>query len=295
MQFHGLWHDADVEAQRAYAWLSRPPIEPAIGEAHYRRAELHRLRGDHAGAEQDYRDASQWGRRPDPGLALLRLAQGDGGAASASIHRALDEADGVNRARLLEPFVEIMLATGDLDAARAAGDELADIADRSGAVLLLAMAARAEGQIRLAHGDARGALAALRQAGTLWQDLDAPYESARVRVQVGLACRGLRDSDSADLEFDAARRVFAQLGAAPDLAHLDGLFVMTASERVGGLSPREIEVLRLVAAGKTNRAIAEELTLSERTVDRHVSNIYTKLDVTTRAAATAWAYEHGLV
>src|SRR6185436_7195875 len=164
----GQWLDADKEAQRAHAWLSRPPVEPAIGEAHYRRAELHRLRGDGAAAEEDYREASRWGRSPDPGLALLRLAQGDGAAAAASIRRALDEAIGMNRARLLEPFVEIMLETGDIEAATTAAGELAAVADRSGAPLLIALAARADGEVRLAAGDARAALPVLRQAEVRW-------------------------------------------------------------------------------------------------------------------------------
>jgi DNA-binding CsgD family transcriptional regulator len=294
MEFHGRWRDADREAQRAYAWLSRPPIEPAIGEAHYRRAELHRLRGDHAAAEVEYREASRWGRRPDPGLALLRLAQGDSTTAAASIRRALDDVGGVPRARQLEPFVEIMLAIGDLGDARTATDELAAIADRSGAALLLALAARAEGAVRLAGGDARGALTVLREAATRWQELDAPYESARVRVQIGRACRALGDGDGAELEFDAARRVFAELGAAPDLDRLDHLVDAGAPMIPGGLTGRELEVLRLVALGRTNREIAAELGISDRTVDRHVSNVYGKLDVSSRAAATAFAYEHGL-
>jgi DNA-binding NarL/FixJ family response regulator len=294
MEFHGLWRDADREAQRAEAWLSRPPIEPAVGEAHYRRAELHRLRGKHADAEQEYRKASQWGRRPDPGLALLRLAAGDGTAAAASIRRALDETEGMARARLLAPFVEIMLATGDVAAARSATTELAVLADRSGAALLLALAAKAGGEVRLAEGDAREALTALRQAAARWQELDAPYESARVRVGIGRACLVMGDGDAAELEFDAARRAFAALGAAPDLARLDRLAGEAAADRPGRLTEREIEILRLLATGMTNRSIATGLTISERTVDRHVSNIYTKLDVNTRAAATAWAYEHDL-
>jgi DNA-binding CsgD family transcriptional regulator len=294
MQFHGLWQEADEEVQRARAWLSRPPPEPALGEALYRQAELHRLRGDAASAERDYREASQWGRRPEPGLALLRLAQGDGDAATASIRRALDEADDLSRMRLLDPFVEIMLATGDLEAARTGAGDLGRLAKRSGAVLLLAMAARSEGAVRLAGGDARGALLALREAAGHWQGLDAPYESARVRVVIGLACRALGDGDMADLELEAARRVFNDLGAAPDLARVDRLLGMAVA-RPAGLTGREVEVLRFVAQGLTNRAIAETLTISERTVDRHVSNIYAKLDVSTRAGATAYAYEHDLV
>jgi DNA-binding CsgD family transcriptional regulator len=295
MRFHGLWQDAISEARRAHDWLSQPPIEPALGEAHYQQAELHRLRGEDADAEVDYREASRWGRRPDPGLALLRLAQGDGESAAAMIRRAIDEADATTRPKLLEPFVEIMLASGDVDAARAAADELRGLADRSGAALLVAMAVRSAGAVQLAVGDARAGLTSSRRAWALWQGLDAPYESARVRVQIGLACRALGDDDTALLELEEARRVFSDLGAGPDLARVQRLLRTADAQRPGGMSPREVEVLRLIAGGKTNRAIAAELVISERTVDRHVSNIFTKLDVSTRAAATAYAYQHDLV
>jgi DNA-binding CsgD family transcriptional regulator len=295
MQFHGLWQEADSETQRAREWMARPPIEPAMGEAHYQQAELHRLRGDQAEAEREYREASRWGRRPDPGLALLRLAQGDSETAAATIRRALDEADALTRPRLLEPSVEILLARGEVGAARAAAEELAGLAGRSGATLLQALAAAADGTVRLAEGDARGALASLRRAWTLWQELDAPYESARTRVQVGLACRALGDDESAQLELSEARRVFGDLGAASDLARVDRLLWSAGDSRPGGLSPREMEVLRLVAAGRSNREIAAELVISERTVDRHVSNIFTKLGVSSRSAATAYAYAHKVV
>ena len=294
MQFHGLWQDAITEARRAEDWMSRPPIEPAIGEAHYQQAELHRLRGDDAAAERDYRAASKWGRRPDPGLALLRLAQGDADAAAASIRRALDEADEFSRPRLLGPCVEIMLAAGDVAAARSATDELATLADRFDANLPRAIATRAEGAVRLAEGDARGSIAVLRRAWDLWLDLDAPYESARVRIHIGMACRAIGDSDGAEMELAAARTVFADLGALRDVARVDDLIARAEALRGSGLSPREIEVLGLVADGRTNRDIATELVISERTVDRHVSNIFSKLGVSSRSAATAYAYEHRL-
>jgi DNA-binding CsgD family transcriptional regulator len=295
MQFHGLWQDAVAEAGRAADWLSRPPPEPAIGEAHYQQAELHRLRGEDEEAEQDYRAASQWGRRPDPGLALLRLAQGDTDAAAASIRRAVDEADEFSRPRLLEPYVEIMLAARDVAAARAAADDLAALADRFDATLPRAIASRAAGSVQLAEGDARGALVTLRRAWELWLDLEAPYESARVRVQIAMACRAVGDADTADLELAAARAVFGDLGAVRDVARVDELVVRAAAVKGSGLSRREIEVLRLLANGRTNREIATGLGISERTVDRHVSNIFAKLDVSTRSAATAYAYEHRLV
>jgi ATP/maltotriose-dependent transcriptional regulator MalT len=185
------------------------------------------------------------------------------------------------------------LAAGDVAAARDAADRLSEIAAGLDAPLLRAMAARTDGTVRLAEGDVEGALAVLRRAWEAWRELDAPYEAARVRVRTAQACRALGDLDGADVEIAAARDVFERLGAAPDLA---GLETGTNEPALpGGLSAREAEVLRLVAGGLTNRAIAESLTISERTVDRHVSNIFTKLDVSTRAAATAFAYEHRLV
>jgi ATP/maltotriose-dependent transcriptional regulator MalT len=295
MQFHGRWEEASEEARRAENWMSRPPIEPAIGEAYYQQAELHRLRGDDESAERSYRSASQWGRRPDPGLALLRLGQGDTAAAASSIRRAIDEADEFSRPRLLEACVEIMLGGHDVPAARVAADELTRRAATFEATLPRAIAVRADGSVGLAEGDARAALALLRRAWDLWLELDAPYESARVRIQIALACRSLGDAETADLELGAARAVLAQLGAVRDVAQVDELIARTEAVRDSPLSPREIEVLRLLAHGRTNREIAAELGISERTVDRHVSNLFAKLDVSTRSAATAHAYEHRLV
>jgi DNA-binding CsgD family transcriptional regulator len=281
------------EARRAFDRFLQPSGHPAAGAAAYQLAELHRLRGEAAEAEEAYRRASRWGREPQPGLALLRLAQGQPAAAQAAIRRALEEAvDLPGRARLLPAAAEIALAAGDRAAARAAAGELAEAAGRLDAPLLDATAAAASGAVRLADGDARAALVDLRAAWAAWRELGAPYEAARARVGIGLACRALGDPDSAALELDAARAVFEELGAAPDLAGLERL---TGRAPAGGLTPREVQVLRLVATGKTNRAIAAELLLSERTVDRHVSNIFTKLGVSSRAAATAWAYQHQLV
>jgi DNA-binding CsgD family transcriptional regulator len=295
MQLHGAWPDAVDAARRARERLMRRG-QPAVGAAFYQQGELHRLRGEFAQAEEAYQQASRWGRQPQPGLALLRLAQGQRGAAEAAIRRVADEAqDRVTRSRLLPALVEIMSAAGDADAARAAADELSKIADDLDALLLRAPAAHAQGAVLLLEGDARAALGALRQAWTVWQELEVPYEAARVRVLIGLACRKLGDRDGAEMELDAARRVFQELGAGADLARAQALSGKGAATPAGGLTPRELEVLRLVATGRTNRAIAADLVLSEKTVARHVSNIFRKLGLSSRAAATAYAYEHDLV
>jgi DNA-binding CsgD family transcriptional regulator len=201
----------------------------------------------------------------------------------------------VTRSNLLAAYVEIMLDAHDVAAARARADELSAMAGDLGAPLLGAVAAHAQGAVLLSEGNPPAALDALRQAWTAWQELEAPYEAARVRVLLGLACRELGDQEGAELELDAARWVFQQLGAASDLARVQALSRKPAPKAAGGLTAREVQLLRLVAAGMTNRAIAAELVLSERTVDRHVSNIFTKLGVSSRTAATAYAYEHQLI
>ena len=298
MVLHGAWHDADEEARRARDMLAGPPVNPEIGEALYQQAELERLRGSYRRAEAAYRRAAEHGRRPEPGLALMRVAQGRADVALATIRRALDETtEVIARPRLLGPAVEIMLAAGDTYGARAATDELAALAAASDAPLLRAIALNAEGAVRLAAGDARGALPALREAWETWRDLDVPYEAARVRVLVARACEALGDQEMAAMELDAARRGLEELGAGPDLVRLAerGRRSRGGAATPGGLSGREVEVLRLVAAGRTNREIAAQLVLSERTVDRHVSNIFAKLRVSSRSAATAAAYERGLV
>jgi len=188
-----------------------------------------------------------------------------------------------------------MLAANDVSAARAGADELSAIAASLDAPFMRAVSAHATGAVLLAEHDARAALAALRRAGAAWQELGAPYEAARVRVLIGRSCRELGDEDAAEMELDAARRVFQQLGATPDLARVEALSRKPAAKAASRLTAREVQVLRLVAAGKTNRAIADDLVISDKTVARHVSNIFTKLDLSTRAAATAYAYQHGLV
>jgi DNA-binding CsgD family transcriptional regulator len=292
-QLRGAWTEALESARQACELLAGPPTWDALGSAYYQLAEIQRLRGELEEAEGSYRRASLAGRDPEPGMSLLRLAQGRLDLAVPAIRRALDEAqDPIARSRLLPACVEVLLEADDVGGARAAADELAGIAAQLRAVYLDALAAEASGSVLLAEGDPRAALTTLREAQHSWRDLDAPHRAARVRLLIGLACRALGDGASAELEFEAARGALRDLGARPDLERLARL---AGSPRQGGLSRRESEVLTLVAAGKTNRAIATELFISEKTVARHISNIFTKLGVSSRAQATAYAYRHGIV
>ena len=296
LQLHGAWPQAVEEAKRAGERLVQGADRRVSGAAFYQQAEVYRVLGDFTAADDAYRQASHWGLEPQPGLALLRLAQGRNDAAAAAIRRVLAEtSERFRRGKLLPAQVEIMLAVGDRPAARDAAVELTGISETYDTPTLRAAAGAAHGAVLLAEGDARAAVVALRGAWQMWRELDAPYEAARVRVLVGLGCRALGDEEAAALDLDAARSVFAQLDAAPDLARLKRLDGRRAASSRHGLTMRELQVLGLLAAGKTNHAIASDLVLAEKTVDRHVSNIYTKLGVSSRAAATAYAYRQGLL
>jgi DNA-binding CsgD family transcriptional regulator len=306
MEIGGAWGQALEEVGRVCERRCGDGDPEVFGEACYRKAELLRLRGEVAGAEEAYRLASENGRDPQPGLALLRLAQGQTSSAASAIRRVLSTTTAKwQRARLLPALVEILLAAGDLEEAAGGARELENIARELGTEIPGAMAAHASGAVRLARDDHRGAVEPLSHAFGVWHRVGAPYLAARIRVRLGRAFLALGDRDGAELERGAARKVFEQLGAAADLAALDRTeeYEGTPARAPGsarahaahGLSRRELEVLRLLASGKTNKLIARELFLSERTVDRHVSNIFTKIDVPTRAAATAFAYENKLV
>ena len=295
MQLEGAFADALEEAHRAAERCLQGENPAAAGDAYYRQGEIHRVRGDLEAAEEAYREASRRGREPQPGLALLRLAQGKTDAAATTIRRVVAEtAEAAKRAGFLPAYIEIMLAVDDVDAARGGCLELDSLAEGHGTGALGARAAQARGALALAEGDAASALTSLRRAGEVWRRLKAPLEAARARELAGLACRVLNDDETAALELDAARAAYVELGAASDLARLRSRGEDTAAD-THGLTGREIEVLRHLAAGETNKAIATDLVLSERTVDRHVSNIFAKLGVSSRAAATAYAYEHRLL
>ncbi len=297
MQLQGAWEAALEEARRAGERFVQGVLnERVCGKAFYRQGEVHRLRGERSVAEESYREASRRGFEPQPGLALLRLAEGKRDAAASAMRRVLNEASRAHaRAALLPAYVEIMLAAGDVEEARGACRELENISRAHQSDMLRAMSAQAQGALALFEGESHRALVAFREALRAWQELEVPFEAARVRVLVALACRVTGDEDTAAWELDAARSVFDRLGAVPDVARVDSLRASPLAAAAHGLTQRELQVLRLVAGGATNRSIAAELVLSERTIDRHVSNIFAKLRVSSRAAATAYAYQHDLV
>jgi DNA-binding CsgD family transcriptional regulator len=295
MMLAGNWSAAMAEVRRAEGYTQGTLNERVAGEAAYMRGEVHRLRGELDSAEDAYREASRRGREPQPGLALMRLAQGEGEAAAASLRRALGEAgEPLRRAALLPAYVEIMLAVDDLEEALAGCRDLEHVAERQGSRALAAMADYARAAVDLAHGNARGALAALRHACRAWQELGAPREIARTRRLVGQACAALGDRDTAAMELEAARETFEKLGATPELARLVALGNQRGNQDDYGLTTRELQILRVLATGKSNREIAAALVISDHTVRRHIQNIFVKLGVSSRAAATAFAYRHDL-
>jgi DNA-binding CsgD family transcriptional regulator len=294
LQVHGVWTEALTEAVRACERLTERSRETGVGLAFYQLAEMHRLRGEFAKAEDAYRAASDHGKAPEPGYALLRLGQGQIDLASAAIRRARDEArDRKTKARVLGACVDIFIATGDVPGARAAADELAAIAVELGAPLVAGYSREATGAVLLAESNPQTALAPLRDAVAIWRTLDIPYELARTGALIGLACQALGDRDAAALEFGTALRTFEKLGARPDADRVKGL-ARPEKEASGPLTARETQVLGLLATGRTNRAIAKELRISEKTVARHLANIFIKIGVSTRSEATAYAFRHQL-
>ncbi len=290
----GNWDEAIEEARAAAHRLRDGPGPGTAGPALYELGEVHRLRGAYAAAEEAYREAAQAGYEPQPGLALLRLAQNEVGAAVAALHRVLAESHSeARRALLLSAYVEACVTAGDMGAAREASAELEQIAERWSGRIFTAWAEQARGVTNLAAGDAQGALQHLRAALQEWEELGAPYEVAKVRVSLAAACRSMGDEEGHEMELSRARATFRRLGAGPDLERLEPGEESTR-QAAHGLTPREREVLGWLATGRTNRGIGAVLSISEKTVARHVANIYAKLGLSSRAAATAYAYEHGL-
>jgi DNA-binding CsgD family transcriptional regulator len=295
-QLHGRWGDALENSSQACKEHLADADPAAAAAAAYREGEVRRLRGEQSAAEAAYDQASQLGFEPQPGLALLRLAEGDIKAALASINRVLAESlDPLQRARMLPAAVEILLGSADLPGAATAATELVEIAADHGSPMLEATAKQARGAVLLAEGDALAALASLRQACRVWRQFALTHEEGRARMLIARCCRMLGDDDAAALEVGVARRIFTRLGARPDLADSGSIFAKAPALSTYGLTRRELDVLRLLTTGLTNRAIADELVVAVRTVDTHVSSILTKLGVSSRSAATSFAYRHHLV
>ena len=294
LQAHGDWLRATREVARAMEVFARHP-NPAAGAAHYLTAEMHRVVGELDEAEVAYRAAASYGIDATPGLALLRLAEGRASAAADAARRMLAQTDDpMVRPSALTAAAEILIAVGDVEAAEAAVVELEQVVERSNAALLRGTALRARGALAMAAGDPVGALVRLRGSRRRWIELAMPYEAARTDTVIAAACRAAGDPEAADLADAAAASTFRRLGADPAVAALPLVRpVGPASDTV--LSARECDVLRLVAAGGTNRSIGSDLGLSEHTVARHLQNIFTKIGVSSRAAATAWAYEHDVL
>lgn len=295
MQLQGDWENAMNEIEKAHK-LAGKSMPPAEGEAWYCQGELYRLQGNFSKAETSYRRANQLGWKPQPGLALLKLEGDQPEAAMEAIRQAEQESrDPFKRSEILPAFIEIMLETDRLQDAQNAADELSGLSEKLDTQYLRAVATRARGQVLMKENKPREALNSLLDAWSTLKHMGALYESARTRVLIGLAYRAVDAPDTAELELDAARWMFRRLGAEHDLTKIDMLMRNTDTEEKHGLTPRELEVLCCLATGKTNKEIAQELYISERTVDSHVSNILGKLNLPSRAAATAYAFKHNLL
>lgn len=294
MRIRGEWSAALDEFALAAQRYERVGSPDAAGLAAYEAGEVHRLRGEWAAADAGYQVAADHGYDPQPGLALLWLARGRTDAARAATERLLTESGGpVRRCQVLPAAVEVLVACGSTDRAREASEELAALAAAFGCVGLEATAAQAAGAVELADGDAAGALPYLRKAHQLWARAGAPYDRARVQALMGRALGAVGDTESSRRELEAARAAFRRLDARPAAEEVSR--ALAPPTPPGGLTAREVEVLRLVASGHSNAQIAATLVLSEKTVARHLSNIFGKLDVGSRTAAAAYAFEHGLV
>jgi DNA-binding CsgD family transcriptional regulator len=296
MLLAGLWAPALEEVHRAVARLARPRSHPALGAAYYVRGDLQRLRGEYAEAELAFVAAARYGRQPQPGLALVWLAQGRTAEAASAMRRALAAADDpVSRARLLGPYATVALADGDRDTAGTAAKELSGIARSFSTPFIDATSAQALGTVLLVEGDVPAALLHLRRAWEGWTDLEAPHDAAQARALTGLTFRAAGDEESARSELDAARAELERLGVSVDLIRCVERAVAGFRPTVPGLTPRELQVVRLLATGVTNRAIAAQLVISERTVDTHVGSILRKLSLPSRAAVATYAHQNHLV
>ncbi len=294
--FDGRWREAEVEAGAAIRRLAGGPAAHHAGPAHYQKGELYRLCGEYDAADESYRAASALGFDPQPGLALMRLRQGAGRSAVPAIKRALAAADApTKRMRLLGAAFEIALGQKQVDEARSFHDEMKTLAETYKSEAVTALLVEMQGDLAATEDKPERAIKCYAQSAGLWRDLGCPYRLARVRLRSARTCAALGDVEGAIAEARAASEGFASLGAEPERQDAVTFIRRHAPGRGTILTRRQTEVLGLVALGLTNREIAERLGLSKRTVDRHVSDILTRIDAPTRAAAAAYAVSSGLV
>ena len=296
LQLGGDWQEAFSESERAGEGLKGTTEQTAMSTAAYRRAEIHRLRGEYAKAEAEYRLAGEIKIDPQPGLSLLRLAQGRTDEAVSMIRRAVSTASDLpSKTALLPACIEILIQAGDYEDAATYCAELKSIADTYGTEIMARVSDQCHGALAMAQDDHLNGVAALNRAREFWSAFGAPYLEARARIEVARGLDNLGDKDSAAIELDAAEKLMRELGAAPDL---ETIRAMSRSGQGGTnhtLTKRECEVLSFLAAGSTNREIASELGLSPKTVNRHVENIFDKLGVSSRAAAVATGLKLGAI
>ena len=291
LRLAGEWERAISEASAATIELSELNVE-AVAAAYYEIGETHRLRGDFALARAAYEEAVGRGHGAQPGSALLLLAEGRDTEADTAIRQALaEEADACRRARLLAGQVEIACIRGDVATAEAAATELAQVAEIYPTDGFTAWAALARGAVLVETGQPAQAVDPLRSALSRCEAMGARYDAAAARALLGQALSAMGDHESAAPEFAAARAAYATLGAVSRLARLDPT---TPPSLPGGLTQREAEILAAVAEGLSNREVAGRFVISEKTVARHLANVFAKLDVSSRTAAAAWAHQHGV-
>lgn len=294
LQLEGNWNDAYSEAEQAGKSLAGTTEQTAMALAAYWQGEILRLRGNNRESEREYRRASEIGIDPQPGFSLLRLSQNRLDDAVSMISRSLKTAaDMPEKAALLPAAIEILIAKEDLDAAQVLCAEMASIADSYATEVLLRVADQCHGALAMAQEDYSVAVSALKRARDYWTEFGAPYLVGRLRVDIARGMMAMGDDVSANMELDAAEKLFSELGAAPDLAHIGSMRAASRPSPTGGLTLREKDVLRRMADGETNREIAEALGLSPKTVNRHVENIFDKLEVSSRAAAVAVSLKAG--
>lgn len=283
----GHWEQAEEAIERSGSELIDRNNWVA-GAAYHQLGEIRRLRGDAAGAQDAYDQARRLGTDPQPGESLLRHAAGHTEQAWAGLCAALAERDRPAGAGLLRAGVALALDLGRQDEAERLCAELEATAATFRTTGFRAWAAHARGMVLVAQGRFAEALPVLHSAAAGYGALHARYEGALIRELLCGAHLGLGEAEAAAAAKAQALAVFRSLGAGPDAGRLDG------GPLPGGLTAREADVLSLITSGASTKEAAQALFISQKTVSRHLANLFAKIGVSSRTAAAAWAHEHGL-